>query len=59
MADRRLFRFVHEYDRRGNELTRIERKPLQKLSKDELVAAAEERGVRSSGTRAELLDRLS
>lgn len=58
MADRRLFRFVHEVGRRGDEVTRIERKPLSMLSKDELVATATERGVKTDGTKADLLDRL-
>ena len=59
MADRRLFRFVHTTDKNGDEVTRLERKPLASLSKDELVATALERGKRIDGTKAELLERLS
>lgn len=59
MADRRLFRFVHEVDKHGSEMTRLERKPLSMLSKDELVATATERGVKAEGTIAELRDRLA
>ena len=59
MADRRLFRFVHTVDKNGDEVTRLERKPLSSLSKDLLVATAIERGKKADGTRAELLERLS
>ena len=59
MADRRLFRFVHTVGKGGDEVTRIERKPLGMLSKDELVATAIERGKKADGTKAELLERLS
>ena len=59
MADRRLFRFVHTTDKSGAEVTRLERKPLPKLSKDELVATALERGKKADGTKTELLERLS
>jgi hypothetical protein len=58
MADRRLFRFVHTVGKGGDEVTRLERKPLSMLSKDELVATANERGVKATGTVAELRDRL-
>ena len=59
MADRRLFRFVHTTGKHGDEVTRLERKPLGMLSKDELIATAIERGKKTEGTKAELLDRLS
>jgi hypothetical protein len=59
MADRRLFRFVHTTDKRGDEVTRLERKPIGLLSKDELVATANERGVKSTGTKDELRERLT
>jgi hypothetical protein len=59
MADRRLFRFVHTTGKHGDEVTRLERKPLGLLSKDELVATAVERGVKATGTKDELRERLS
>lgn len=59
MADRRLFRFVHTRLPGGDEVTRLERKPLSSLNKDLLIATAEERGVKSTGTKDELLARLS
>jgi hypothetical protein len=59
MADRRLFRFVHTVGKGGDEVTRLERKPLSMLSKDELVATANERGVKATGTKDELRERLA
>ena len=59
MADRRLFRFVHTKTSNGDEVTRLERKPLSSLNKDLLIATAEERGVKATGTKDELLARLS